>query len=403
MLTINEDNWPVFSRRISSPGAPEDYNEAAVERLMEFLHPWVIDVKNFRPQFRALNKILMIDFETVAEREYYNRAYERYCVEVSKLKAKGEESGTGFAILVEWLKFRQAAEFVRRKWIARNMYNAVAEGYAAGCACNFKATIAGIVLELHERYKVPRSNISLIWGGDTMYSSAPEDLYTDQEIQDILMQSLRGEVIPPSVTRRITKQLTAQNAGLGELPPGLDLGPQDFKKRQIEIDRYQRGDSLYSIFNFKSGGIGLSLHHSDQLTKQKCRKKDNGYAYVEDIPTIPTRPRHSFLAPTYSAIELVQGLGRYPRIASLSDTIQTLVFYKGTIEQAVAATVSRKLKCLSKVVRQREDWTDVIVQSAKGGGGAKQLEYVPDEEEIDGSELNNIDLDDTDDEEQDDS
>ena len=399
-LLINSENWKIFANRIASPSPPEDYNEAAIERLMDVIHLYCVDVKNIRPQFRALNKILMIDFESIGEREYYQQAFERYLESINKIKAAGDESvGSSFLILVEWLKFRQAAEFIRRKWIARNMYYAVQEGYAAGCACNFKATIAGIVLELHTKFKVKRSDISLIWGGDSIYTSAPEDLYTDIEIQDILTSVTQGKEVKMSVLNNVKRQLQAQNAGLGDIPAGLDLGPQNFVRRQEEIDRYQKGDSLYGLYSFKSGGIGLSLHHSDQFTQQKCRKKPNGYSYIEDIPLIPTRPRRSFLAPTYSAIELVQGLGRFPRIFSLSDTMQTLVFYLGTIEQQVAFTVSRKLKCLSKVVRQKEDWQDLVVNSKIHD---KNASVIPDEEVIDSTdEMNNLQIDDDNEEEND--
>ena len=67
------------------------------------------------------------------------------------------------------------------------------------------------------------------------------------------------------------------------------------------------------------------------------------------------------MTPTYSAIELVQGLGRCPRLTSLSDTPQELVYYRGTVEESVARIVAQKLRCLSRVVRMKESWEDVIV------------------------------------------
>lgn len=395
MLTLNYQNWQNFACSVAKTCSPDEHNEAAIERLMEVIHPWVVDVKNVRPQFKTLNKILMIDFESPADREYYQKAFDRYMEDIAKIRAS-DMANSNFLELVAWLKFRQAAEFCRRRYLARQMYHAVQEGFAAGCACNFKATIAGVVLELHRVFKVSRDKISIVWGGDIMYSGSAKsaEVMTDAQIQATMMDLLAGKEVKMSVLTKIKKQLQAQNQGLGEIPSYLRLGPQNFKDRQEEIDRYQRGDALYSLFNFKSGGVGLSLHHSDSLTKQKCRKKANGYAVEEDIALIPTRPRRSFIAPTYSAIELVQGLGRYPRIASLSDTEQTLVFYKGTIEQQVAAVVSTKLRCLSKVVRQRESWEDVILKQR----GEASRNIVPDEEKIDGGELFNIDIDDNEEE-----
>jgi len=395
-LLVNYQNWQNFACSIARTCSPDEHNEAAIERLMDAIHPWVVDVKNVRPQFRTLNKILMIDFESPADREYYQKAFDRYMEDIAKIRSS-EMANSQFMELVAWLKFRQAAEFCRRRYLARQMYHAVTEGFAAGCACNFKATIAGVVLELHNVFKVPRDQISIVWGGDSSYAGTGKaaELLTDEQIQTTLTELLEGKEVKMTILNRIKKQLQAQNQGLGDIPAYLRLGPQNFKDRQDEIDRFQSGKALYSLFNFKSGGVGLSLHHSDALTKQKCRKKPNGYVYAEDIPLIPTRPRRSFIAPTYSAIELVQGLGRYPRIASLSDTEQTLVFYKGTIEQQVAAVVSTKLRCLSKVVRQRESWEDVILKQRDSAVSVT----IPDEEKIDGQELFEVDIGDEDEEE----
>ena len=110
---------------------------------------------------------------------------------------------------------------------------------------------------------------------------------------------------------------------------------------------------------------GTLIINSDEFTKEKVRHKPNGYAIIEDIPKIPVRPRINFVAPTYSAIELVQGLGRCPRLTSLSNTIQRLIYYSGTVEVDVARIVSAKLRCLTKVVRMRESWHDVIVGQTK--------------------------------------
>jgi hypothetical protein len=124
---------------------------------------------------------------------------------------------------------------------------------------------------------------------------------------------------------------------------------------------------LYCIYTYKSGGVGLSLHHSDEQTRIKVRRQKNGYAVVEDIPKVPTRPRKATVGPTWSAIELVQGCGRVPRLTSLSDSEQNFLFYRGTVEEEQAFVVTHKLRCLSKVVRQHESWQDLITnhQNAK--------------------------------------
>ena len=119
----------------------------------------------------------------------------------------------------------------------------------------------------------------------------------------------------------------------------LELGPQSKKARQREIDRFQKDKSHYCFYTFKSGGVGLSLHQHEPEMRQ----------------------RNVFITPTYSAIELVQGLGRAPRITSWSNTPQVMIFYKDTIEEQVAAKVEQKMTCLREVVNAKESWSDVMI------------------------------------------
>lgn len=387
---VDETSWPIWAKNIAYPAEPEEYVEAAVERLMNAIMPYVGDVKNIRPQFKAINKIVMIDFETDEERDYYASAFQRYLENTAKIEG-ADNSNSKFLILVEWLKFRQAAEMCRKNFLARKMFHGVAEGYATVAAMCFKQSMAAVVKILVEKYHVHRDNIAMIWGGSADFTArAAEKKYSDAEIQQIFADMIAGKTIDSATTKAVKKQLLLSAEGLGNLSDSLRLGPQNFKQRQLEIDRFQSGKALYCLFNFKSGGVGLSLHHCDEMTTQKVRiHPKTGFCYVEDIPLIPTRPRLSYLTPTYSAIELVQGLGRAPRITSLSDTLQNLCFYRGTVEQKVAAVVGQKLKCLQKVVRAKEDWTDVIY--SYGHNKKHEDVHVPDEEAIEGNDLFNLD------------
>ena len=349
--------WPAFSRDVSYPSAPEEYNEAAIERLMNYLAPHVVSVKGVREQFKATNKIKLIDFDTPDARIRYEKAYLAYLEAIGKLKHT-----SSFAKLVEDLKFNQQAEIERADWFARNAKDGIAEGYQVAIACKFKGTLAKTALLLVTKYGIPRERISMIWGGDTVYSGSKK-FYTPDEITQVLMSTINGEKVDTKLLKEIKRQLLAGQAGLGDLPKELELGPQSAEDRQREIEKFQSGKSDVCLYSFKSGGVGLSLHHCDEWTKEKVRrKKDSNYAYEEDIPSIPTRPRLVFIAPTYSAIEMVQALGRCPRITSLSDTLQTLVFYRDTIEELVAINVSQKLRCLKQVVRKKESWQDMILE-----------------------------------------
>jgi hypothetical protein len=210
---------------------------------------------------------------------------------------------------------------------------------------------------LNEKYGISRDNISLIWGGGAKVASEKQKKKANLKANAEVMAALKS------------RGIDIEDLGFDDVddfipsmkpPEHLRLGIQSKVERQKEIDKFQSGKSLYCLYTFKSGGVGLSLHHTDEMTKVKCRRKKNGWVYIEDIPSIPTRQRVTFLSPTYSAIELVQGLGRAPRLTSFSDTSQTIIFYAGTIEARVKQIVDMKLRCLSKVVQTKESWSEVV-------------------------------------------
>jgi len=366
---LTNGNWKTYAQSIAGDRSrPEEYNEAAIERLRKDLDPWIVQVRGVRPQFDAVNKIRMIRFETAEERDEYNRAWEEYLEEKAKLEKAGLEEGHGgmnprFEILVRLQRFCMKAEKLRANYLAREMFESVQkDGKAAVCAVKFKGTIISIMKILHDKYGVSRDLVSLIWGG------GQTDLSKKQKQKKKIMDKVDALREAGIDVDELLAQLELDNIEereLEHLPEHLKLGSQSKEDRQNEIDRFQSGRSLYCMYTFRAGGVGLSLHHTDEFTKQKCRRQKNGYVYTEDIPSIPIRPRRTFVAPTYSAMEMVQGLGRTPRLTSLSDSEQFLVFYSGTVEVEVAKTVSQKLKCLSRVVRQRETWQDVVLGGVK--------------------------------------
>ena len=356
---LSNNNWSVFAKRIAAPAEPEEYSPPSVERLMEVLKDYIVDVKGVRPQFKATNTTQLIDFQTEDEAKFYHQAWARYEAIMAKIKGYNlSGSHSRFLILAQFTVFRKAAELCRCEYFAKVMYDIVQSGQqVAALAVNFKGTIRKTTDILVNKYGVSRDDISLIWGGGKTGPSkkqkAKQAVETNETLQKLMKElGLNLDSLHLSDVEDYVDE---------EDDPKLRLGTQSLKQRQVEIDRFQSGRSHYAMFTFKAGGVGLSLHHTDEQTKFKCRRKKNGWVHVEDIPNVPTRQRVCILAPTFSAIELVQGLGRCPRLTSLSDTPQTVVFYKGTIEERVAAIVSLKLRCLRKVVRTKESWEDTIV------------------------------------------
>jgi len=381
------EHWADFAKHIAAPAKPDEYSPPAIERLMAYLKDYVVDVKGVRSQFKAENTAELIDFQTEEERQFVAQAWARY--EAIQMKIKGyalSASQSRFLILAQFTIYRKAAELAKSDFFAKEAHEKIQQGYAVVLALGFKGTIRKVTKIMVEQYGYSRDQISLIWGGGKTGPSKKQEAKSTIVNNEILQQVLRDCGLSlDSLNLSDTEDYVDE-----EDDPALRLGTQTLKQRQVEIDRFQSGKSLLAMFTFKAGGVGLSLHHTDEQTEFKCRRKKNGWVYVEDIPLVPTRQRYTISSTTFSAIELVQGLGRAPRLTSLSHTRQRIVFYRNTIEERVHGMVSLALRCLRKVVRTQEDWESAIV----GGyaqddtklidNGVKQTMEPQDEPEVDG-------------------
>ena len=99
--------------------------------------------------------------------------------------------------------------------------------------------------------------------------------------------------------------------------------PED---RQKLIDDFQNGVTKVILVSLQAGGAGISLHDV------------NGIA-----------PRQSLVSPSYSAIDLVQSLGRIWRAGSQSKATQRIVYAAGTIEEEIAASVTSKIANIENI------------------------------------------------------
>jgi SNF2 family DNA or RNA helicase len=141
-------------------------------------------------------------------------------------------------------------------------------------------------------------------------------------------------------TLRKTYRILTTERGISPDRIAFIVGGQKMEERQKMVDEFQRGKRDILLFTMRSGGVGISLHH--------------------DRPE--TKPRHIILPPTWSAIDLVQALGRAHRLTSLSATTQEILWYANTIEDAVRIKVELKLKCISKAVTAKEQFVDTFVK-----------------------------------------
>jgi len=137
---------------------------------------------------------------------------------------------------------------------------------------------------------------------------------------------------------RGTFMALTENFGIDKDRIGYITGGQTAEARQRDVDAFQRGDKDFMLLTIQAGGVGISLHHETEQAK----------------------PRHIILPPTWSAIDLIQCVGRSHRITSMSNTLQEILWYRGTIEEQVAAVVENKVKCINKAVSAKEQWASLF-------------------------------------------
>lgn len=377
-MIIDEQHWKLFANRIAAPNNPEDYSPASIKRLMGILGDRVKHVKGIQFQFKPRNSCLSVEFQSDWARDFYNEAEKRMNERKEMLEGKSADEGnTAFARLAILNEYRQAAEYAKAEVFAKRIVEKLQKGLAPLVAVDYQATIAKIVKELKEKYGIERDRLSLIWGGSSSFSE--ENQISTQDIRNFVDSIIAGKIFSDKETKEMLKALKHKSMGLEDLGEDLRLGSQSRPERQKETIAFQKQETDGCLFTKKSGGVALSLHHSDDYTIEKVRRKASGWCYPEDIFKIPTRQRSTDVSPTYSFIEFVQALGRTARITSLSDTEQFILFYKGTIEEIVQEIVSSKLKCLKAVVNQREHWEDAIYNPGKY---KKQVEeFIADENE----------------------
>tara|TARA_R110000868_G_scaffold3147_1_gene20896 strand:+ start:1946 stop:3109 length:1164 start_codon:yes stop_codon:yes gene_type:complete len=385
-MLINESTWPGFASSIATNGDPMLHSPAAIERYMGIMKPYIKNVRAPHGKHKAINRCQLIDFLDDSERATYQRALEDMMAKYERLQKEMPADAKFQEFLIQG-EFRRRAELIRAKLFAIKMKDAVDNGYAAVSACCYRPTVARVVRSL-SALGVKRDDISLIWGGNNLF--AKDKRLTEQQIAALVYRLAKGEVLPAKDLKQLYAQISESEEQKAEAnntyTEDLRLGSQSREERQKEIDRFQRGKSLYCLFTFAAGGVGLSLHHTDKDRKGRL---------------VELRPRKSFLTPTYSAQEFVQGLGRAHRsVFSLSNTEQTILFYKDTVEEHVMARVSLKLKCLSKVVMAKESWADAVWNSSKVDKEERdeqlrreQDSHLPDE---DGVELDDITTDEED-------
>lgn len=108
------------------------------------------------------------------------------------------------------------------------------------------------------------------------------------------------------------------------IPFGQIVGGQTEEERDLHIARFQDGRARAELCNLKAGGVGVSLHDLDGK-----------------------HPRLALISPTFSALDLVQVLGRVWRQGGKSKSIQRIVLAANTVEQHIHSRIGAKLANIS--------------------------------------------------------
>ena len=116
-----------------------------------------------------------------------------------------------------------------------------------------------------------------------------------------------------------TETLTAIAEGFGDKVIALVHGQQTAIERENNIAAFQSNKAPVLVANIRAGGTGISLHD------------------------LHGTPRTAIICPSYSAIDLLQALGRVSRMGATSTSIQHIVYASGTIEEGMASRVEEKL------------------------------------------------------------
>ena len=332
--TITEETFPTFAGTLAK--RPDRPNKAAIKRLREVLGAYIFPFPKIKWPHKAINQVLIVDFETPEDQETYKKAFEVY---QNKKRQAGENTKYGrFEEFVAMGQFRKAAEPLRAPALIRQTMQHMRDGDCAVLlGCSFRETVQRLAYGLIKA-GLTRDDISIIWGGQRQWKN--DIILSDDELEDLMRRSMRGEELEDDEIRamretidyktdRIMANETAEEqaqrvARQHEL--GL-AGSQSAEQRQAEIDKFQSGRAKVCIFTLAAGGVGLSLDHCEPHLL----------------------PRVGYFTPVYSGPEAQQALGRAVRRATLSDTHQFLVYMRGTIEEShVAPMMDSKLKCIAQ-------------------------------------------------------
>jgi hypothetical protein len=120
----------------------------------------------------------------------------------------------------------------------------------------------------------------------------------------------------------VAKRLERSKKFRGQI--GYVVGGQSENVRETSISDFQSNKKRVMLTNIAAGGVAISLHDLEG-----------------------NHPRASVVSPTWSAVQMLQALGRVWRAGGKSKSYQRIVYAAGCIEETICRRVQDKLTCLS--------------------------------------------------------
>jgi hypothetical protein len=336
-VDVREDTFKYFAS-LMDPLNPDKPNKEALGRLRKTLSSNIFSIPYVKPKYKAINRVVLIEFFNDRHRAVYASAFERL---VEAKRKSGQNTMWGkFQIFIELLAFNKTAEPLRA-WYAAKL---ASEDYFSGQRApvifsKYKETLTEVVFQLVDTYKIPRELIAIIWGGKREYKT--DEMMTKEELNNILATRDMGDLLRDKVLlKKIRMSLKflqdqeehmetveAQQYRHMRLKELSLLGKQSDNARQVEIDRFQSGEAVICCATIDSGGVGLSL--------------DKNKEWLLD--------RHGLFTPIYSGKQYKQALGRLVRRASCADALQETLMLRGTTEEThVAPILDSKLRSMAE-------------------------------------------------------
>lgn len=258
--------------------------------------------------------------------------------EAGSERYKAELVANNAFIEIEGVKFAKRA-FTKNKFIEldperQRIYNMAFEEYQKVRAARGNDPLVGVIAVLVAMNKFRQ--IAEMLRSNEMGDFAHDRAYGDPAKQ--------RQVIIASNFRQTLKSVRARLQAKG-VPSGqiVELhGELSATVKQANVDIFQAGGARFMLMTLKTGGVGLSLDHDGSHPDQL--------------------PREVILPPTWSPIELTQGLGRAHRVLTKSTTRQWIMWCKDTIEDYVAAKVEKGLRSLKTLMTRKVSWMSCYEQ-----------------------------------------